>query len=310
MSLRPSRLPRALQWVASLLLLALAGWLLWRQLQVLRPGELRGALAVLPPTALAASLACTTVSFACLAAFERLATQWLAPGKVPRGVAWRVGLEAHALANTLGFHALTALALRVRSYRAHGIDAPTLAKIVATIGGCVATGVVAIVLFALAWSAWRTGMGTIVAIVAAALVAAFVLLRLRLRQLQLGSPVLAHAALLLALGFVEMASAVGAFAVLLPAGALPSGPSLVLLFVGALLLGILSHSPGGLGVFEATILAAAAPPARATVLAALLAYRLLYNLLPCAMALLAVGIGWARGRHRDARASSTVDSGA
>jgi uncharacterized membrane protein YbhN (UPF0104 family) len=310
MSLRPSRLPRALQWAASLLLLALAGWLLWRQLQVLRPGELRGALAVLSPTALTASLVCTAVSFACLAGFERLATQWLAPGKVPRGVAWRVGLEAHALANTLGFHALTALALRVRSYRAHGIDAATLAKIVATIGGCVATGVVAILLFALAWSAWRTGMGTIVAIVVVALVAAFFLLRLRLRQLPVQSPVLTHFAVLLALGFVEMAAAVGAFAVLLPADALPAGPSLVFLFVGALLLGILSHSPGGLGVFEATILAAAAPPARATVLAALLAYRLLYNLLPCALALLAVGIGWARGRHRDARASSTVDSGA
>jgi uncharacterized membrane protein YbhN (UPF0104 family) len=310
MNLAPSRLPRALHWAASLLLVALAGGLLWRQLQGWRPDELRSALAVLSPAALAASLACTALSFACLAGYERLVTQWLAAGKVPRAVAWRVGLEAHALANTLGFHALTALALRLRSYRNYGVDAATLAKIVATIGGCVATGVVAIVLFALAWSAWLAGMGTIVSIVVMAMLGALVLSRPRLRQWQRRSPVLAHAALLLALGFVEMASAIAAFAVLLPAGALPAGPALVLLFVGAMLLGILSHSPGGLGVFEATILAAAAPSARATVLAALLAYRLLYNLLPCALALLAIGIGWARGRHRHARASWTAGSGA
>ena len=310
MSLRPSRLPRALHWGASLLLLAFAGWLLWRQLQALRPGELRAALAVLSPASLAASLACTALSFACLAAYERLATQWLAPGKVPREVAWRVGLEAHALANTLGFHALTAPALRLRSYRALGIDAPTLAKIVATVGGCVATGVIAIVVFALAWSAARAGFGAVVAIAVLALLASFALLRLRVRQLRLRSPVLAHAGLLLALGFVEMASAIAAVAVMLPAVGMPEGPALVLLFVAATLVGILSHSPGGLGVFEATILAAAAPPARAGVLAALLAYRLVYNLLPGALALLSVGIGWLRGRHRDARASSTVDSGA
>jgi uncharacterized membrane protein YbhN (UPF0104 family) len=107
-----------------------------------------------------------------------------------------------------------------------------------------------------------------------------------------------------------MACAVAALWVLVPAGALPAGPWFALLFVSAMLLGIASHSPGGLGVFEATILSAAAPPSRAEVFAALLAYRALYNLLPCALALLAIGIGWARGRRRDPRASSTVDSGA
>jgi uncharacterized membrane protein YbhN (UPF0104 family) len=59
---------------------------------------------------------------------------------------------------------------------------------------------------------------------------------------------------------------------------------------------VVSHAPGGLGVFEATILAAAVPPARAQVLAALLAYRAVYNLLPFAFALLAVAAGSLRDR--------------
>ena len=76
------------------------------------------------------------------------------------------------------------------------------------------------------------------------------------------------------------------------------GPAFVVLFVSATLLGIVSHVPGGLGVFEATMLAAAAPTARAQVLAALLAYRAIYNLLPCALALLALATGALRGRMR------------
>jgi uncharacterized membrane protein YbhN (UPF0104 family) len=300
----------AWHWLASLLLVALAAVLLWRQLHGLSLRSLGAAVQALPASALAASLVATALSFACLAGYERMATQWIAPGKIPREVAWRVGLEAHALANTLGFHALTAVALRLRTYAAHGIDAATLAKIVAATGGCVATGVVAIVLSALAWTQWLAGRAGMLLAIALFLGAAIAVLGLRLQQFLSRSPVLAHAGRLALVGLLEMAAAAAALWVLVPAGALPPGPWFVLLFVSAQLLGIVSHAPGGLGVFEAAILSAAAPSARTDVFAALLAYRLLYNLLPCALALLAIGIGWARGRHREPRASSTVDSGA
>ena len=277
--------------IASLLVIALAAWLLWRQLHGLSVAQLQAAMLALPPAALAASVAATALSFACLAAYERMATQWLAPGKVPRAMAWRTGLVAHALANTLGFHPVTAVALRLRSYRAHGIDAATLAKIVAAIGGCVAAGVLALLAVAGAWSLWLHGGRALVLLILLAGIGAMAVLKLRLRQLALRSPVFAHAAAVLALGLLEMTAATAALAVLLPAGALPDGPAFVLLFVTATLLGIVSHAPGGLGVFEATMLAAAAPSSRAQVLAALLAYRALYNLLPCALALGALALG-------------------
>jgi len=292
--MNPAR--RWLRWTAGALVLSLAAWLLWRQLRGLEPGQLRVALAALPASAIALSLAATALSFACLAAYERLATQWLAPGKVPRAAAWRTALVAHALANTLGFHPVTAVALRVRAYRVHGIDAATLAKIVAAIGACVAAGVIAILALAGAWSLWRHGQRELLLVLVCSAGIALAAGKRRLRQAALRFPWLAHAGALLLLGVVEMGAATAALAVLLPAGALPEGPGFVLLFVTATLLGIASHSPGGLGVFEATMLAAAAPAARAQVLAALLAYRVLYNLLPCALALLAVAAGSVRQR--------------
>jgi uncharacterized membrane protein YbhN (UPF0104 family) len=287
-----------LRWVASALVLALAAWLLWRQLRTLSLAQLQAALRAMPPAAIALSLLATAVSFACLAGYERLATQWIAPGRIPRGTAWRVGMSAHAVANTLGFHPLTAVALRLRSYRALGIDAATLAKIVASVGACVVTGMIVVVLVALGWSQVLAGRGAMVVALAAFGAAALALLRMRLRLgRQALSPVYAHVGRVAGIGLLEMGADIAALAVLVPAGALPGGPAFVLLFVSAILLGVVSHAPGGIGVFEAVMLAAAPPARRAEVLAALLAYRGLCNLLPFAIASLALGLGWLRRRE-------------
>ena len=294
-----------LRWSLSGALLGLAGWLLWRQLQGLAWTEVHAALASLPPRAIVSCVAAAALGFACLGAYERLATQWLAPGKVPPALAWRTGLIAHALANTIGFHPVTAVALRLQRYRAHGVDAATLAKIVAAVGGCVLAGVLAVLVAAGAWWLWNSGRGALLALATVLVVAATLLLRSRLRALWPGTGLPARAGLVLALGLVEMSAAIAALAVLLPAGALPGGPAFVFLFVAAAALGVASHAPGGVGVFEATLLAAAPVEQRAPVLAALLAYRVLYNLLPCALALLALA-----GEGLRARLSWTAGSGA
>ena len=52
------------------------------------------------------------------------------------------------------------------------------------------------------------------------------------------------------------------------------------IFIGAIALGILNHAPGGLGVFEATIIADLGADGRSDVLAALILYRLVDTVLP------------------------------
>lgn len=292
-----------LHWGAALLVVSLAGWLLWRQLQGISLAQLRTALVMMRPSALAACVAATALSFVGLAAYERMATQWLAPGKVPRTVAWRTGLLAHALSNALGFHALTAVAFRLRTYRAHGIDGTTLAKIVATIAACIGVGVLSVLLIAAAWSQYQHGRVALLVLLLVCIGAAVVVERVRLEQVQLRSPVLGHLGVLVAVGVLEMGAAMAALAVLLPAGAVPLGPAFVGLFVGAMLLGIVSHAPGGVGVFEATVLAASAPEQRAGVLAGLLAWRAIYSLLPFSLAALAVAWRWWRERGLSSRAN-------
>ena len=62
------------------------------------------------------------------------------------------------------------------------------------------------------------------------------------------------------------------------------------IFVSATLLGFASHSPGGLGVFDAAMLIALWQYDKEELLAGLLIFRLLYYIMPFALALAILGV--------------------
>jgi phosphatidylglycerol lysyltransferase len=101
-------------------------------------------------------------------------------------------------------------------------------------------------------------------------------------------------------GGVEMLAALGALYVLLPAASAPPFVDFLPIYVAAVLAGIVSHAPGGLGVFETIMLASFEPTARADLLAALLCYRLTYNLLPFVLTSIALA-GFELRRRRTAK---------
>lgn len=94
------------------------------------------------------------------------------------------------------------------------------------------------------------------------------------------------AAAQMVLGGAEMAAAIGALYILMPTP--PSFFSFAAAYIGAVLLGIISHAPGGIGVFEAAMLSLSGSQGRTSVLAALLLYRLVYNLVPFALGVFAL----------------------
>jgi uncharacterized membrane protein YbhN (UPF0104 family) len=75
---------------------------------------------------------------------------------------------------------------------------------------------------------------------------------------------------------------------------LPDAPhiafiKLAVIFVAATLLGFASHSPGGLGVFDAAMLVALIEFNKEQLLAGLLLFRLLYYIIPFALSLAILG---------------------
>ena len=64
---------------------------------------------------------------------------------------------------------------------------------------------------------------------------------------------------------------------------------MIAVFIAATLLGFASHTPAGLGVFDAAILVGLGGEHREPLIAALLIFRVLYHLLPFVLALMVFG---------------------
>ncbi|HET6805926.1 MAG TPA: UPF0104 family protein [Frateuria sp.] len=302
---------RTLSWLVSALLLALAGWLLHRYLGAMRWRDVAAALVQLQRSHVAAALAATATSFAMLAAFDVLAARRVAPARASAGLAAFAGFAAHALSNTLGFHAVTGGAVRYRVYASAGLGAGDIARVVALASLGVGLGYAVLGAAGLLMEPpVAAGWGRVGGVVIALLLAGLVLWLARPRSLRVGRwtialPGAGSAMVQMLLGGVEMSAAIAAMYLLLPPPIAPAFADFVPVYLAALLAGIISHAPGGLGVFEAILLGAFPARARADVLAALLCYRLVYNLLPFGLA--ALGLGLFEARRRRALAAPLDD---
>jgi uncharacterized membrane protein YbhN (UPF0104 family) len=98
----------------------------------------------------------------------------------------------------------------------------------------------------------------------------------------------------IAIGIFDLGAAALAMYVLIPAGVHIGIFRLTAAFIAATLLGFASHTPAGLGVFDAAILIGLGGEDPEPLIAALLLFRLLYHFLPLVLALGLFGAveGW------------------
>jgi glycosyltransferase 2 family protein len=87
------------------------------------------------------------------------------------------------------------------------------------------------------------------------------------------------------IGVVDLTCCAAAMYMLMPATPEIDFISLAVIFIAATLLGFASHTPGGIGVFDATMLIALYQFNREDLVGALLLFRLLYYIIPFALAL-------------------------
>ncbi len=92
------------------------------------------------------------------------------------------------------------------------------------------------------------------------------------------------------IGIVDLMCCAAAMYVLMPDKPSIDFISLAVIFVSATLLGFASHTPGGLGVFDAAMLLALRQFNKEELLSSLLLFRLLYYVTPFALSLLIMGI--------------------
>jgi uncharacterized membrane protein YbhN (UPF0104 family) len=299
-------------------ILLAAFFVLHRQFQSISLAGLAAAVREQSPLRIAAALALTVVSFLALSAYDVFASHIVAPGRVGAGRAALAGAAGNAVANTLGFHALTGSMVRYRIYRRVGIGVADTARIISLSWAALGLGFVTMLAAALLLEPLAIGGGYAgnwhMPAIGLALASALALMilwlsrnpqRLDIGRFHLTMPPPRLAAWQMAIGAVEMGAALGALYILLPADLAPSFATFAVAAIASILLGVVAHAPGGIGVFEAAIVSLLGGAGRADLLAALLLYRLIYNVLPFALSLVALGLLEIMGP----RASSKADSG-
>lgn len=292
---------------AALLVATLGLAALSKLLHSVRPHEIRHAFDALSASQIGAALLLTAASYTMLTQYDRFALR-----VIDRKLPWRTyglaSFTSYTLSHNLGLALLTGGSARYRIYRAAGLSGGEIGSVIALASLSFWNGVILLAGLAATASTqilpfFDWGLSLPWLHLAGLVVLTLCLIPLLLRHFGLEAvdiggwrtplPNPKRSAAMTAVAALDLAAASAALYVLLPAPDPAAYPAFFLGYALAIIAALVSHVPGGLGVFEAVVIATV-PGDKAQLLAALLAYRAIYYLLPLLLA--AFLLAWHEGK--------------
>jgi uncharacterized membrane protein YbhN (UPF0104 family) len=288
---------------ASVAIAVLAAYVLYRTFQRIGVADvIRHMRAVRPATLLTAVL-CVLGSFATLAIYEGLAVRYV---KHPLGVLKPAitALIAYPLGHALGQAVLSGSALRYRMYTPRGFTAIEVGATVLMCGLPYALAFGLLVDIALVLhpdrlaqvfrvpSQWLYALG-LLGLAKDAGYLLFVSLRrapIRLGGWAVNVPTLRMTLLQIAVGMIDIVCVSSILYLLLPPSAGLGYLPFVAVYLASILVGVVSHVPAGLGVLESVLLLLLPDVPPDQLLAAVLMYRVIYEIIPLIVALALWGL--------------------
>jgi phosphatidylglycerol lysyltransferase len=288
---------RALGFAAGLAVFAAALVALYHILTEVRLADVVARFHATPWSAVLASLALTATSYLTMTGYDALALRHLGRA-LPYGKVVLASFASYAFSHNMGLALITGGSIRYRIYSAAGLSAAEIATLIVVcaltfaLGASVDLGLALLLEPAaldplrLSAPAVNRALGLVILAAVAGYVTWTALRRrpLRFRAWTARLPSLSITLGQIGLGVFDIALAAGALYVLLPSGLGIGFAAFMGIFIGAVTLGVLSHTPGGLGVFESAMLLALPGAEPGALFGALLVYRCLYYLLPLAVA--------------------------
>ena len=291
---------RAWRWVSPAIALALfaAGLaVIQADLRRIRYATIRDTLHALPAGALAWAVAFTLLNYAVLCLYDLLAFRYIGQRQKP----WKVAVASftgYAISNSVGWAVISGTSVRYRFYSRWGLTAGDISRIIVFYNGTFWLGLLVLGGYGLAFDPHPDlvtllgrlvvhGLGALLLGIALAYALAAVFWRKPVRVGRWTAPIPppGTVALQFLLSTVDWALAGAVLYVLIPHTGLDFAEVLSA-FIAAQLLGLASHVPGGVGVFEgamAFLLRGYGAPAE--LISSLFLYRLVYYLVPLAGAL-------------------------
>jgi glycosyltransferase 2 family protein len=318
---RPEQVSQRFRWlgiVASLLIVCGSGYVLWQLVREVQWWEVVSAFGRVNPIQLWFAALFTAISYGFLTAYDALALRQLRL-KLPYSTSAFGSFTSYAVSFNLGFPLLTGGAVRYRVYSPKGLSAGRIASLTVIAGITFWLGMAVVLGVSLVREAEPLShfinsrepvnyFGGIALLVGVAGYFFWVSRKRRSVSLQGWRLELPGFRLSLAqtlIGAADVCCAAAVLYVVLPANHGIGFEMFLAIYVVAVMLGIISHAPGGIGVFEATILLALSHLPREPVLGALLLFRIYYFFIPFALALLLLGFNeiWRRHGSNDSPAT-------
>lgn len=298
---RSSLIHRLLPLLALVLFVA-ALWVLHGALRQFHYHQVIAQLRAIPSSQILTALALTVLSYLIMTGYDRLAIAYVRH-PLDTGKVTLASFVSYAFSNSIGLSLLTAGSIRYRLYSAWGLSAEEIARLVTftvltfwlgiiTVGGCIFI-VEPLAIPALQHLSIHSArpLGLAFALLVAGYLLVVVLRKapFRFGSWELPLPSLRLALSQLLVGSIDWALAGAVLFVLLPG---PSGLAFFQflgIFLLAQVVALISHVPGGLGVFESMILLSAPGIPADALLGSMLIYRGIYYLLPLTLAALLLG---------------------
>jgi phosphatidylglycerol lysyltransferase len=292
------RFPGLLWPAVALLFLGLAMWTLRQELDAHRFRDIMASLRQLPAMRIATAGFLTALNYLVLTGYDLMALRYIRRS-LEYGKVFLASFIGYAFSNTVGLSAVTGSGVRLRLYSAWGLSALEIAQVVVFYSvtfwvGLLGIGGAAFTLEPMPLPAMlhlplgtTLPLGLLLLAVLAAYFAGTVWLRkpLVFRGTELALPAPGTAVLQTLLSALDWTLAAAVLFVLLPPGSQVTFVAFLGVFLLGQFAGVVSHIPGGLGVFEGVLLALLSGRVEAGGLfAALIAYRAIYYLAPLTLA--------------------------
>lgn len=292
-----------LGFVLSFSIITVAAVVLYHILHDIDVDEIITAIRATPLHDIFLAAAFVAAAYFTLTFYDLFALRTIGRPDVPYRAAALAAFTSYSVGHNVGASVFTGGAVRYRIYSAWGLDAAEVAKICFVAGLTFWLGNATVLGLGIAYvpeaasainqlPPWLNRGIALLTLVVLASYIAWVWQRPRAigrGQWQIVLPGGPLTLLQIVIGIVDLSFCALAMYMLLPGEPHISFTTLGVIFVSATLLGFASHSPGGLGVFDAAMLVALWQFDKEQLLAGLLLFRLLYYIVPFALSLAILG---------------------
>jgi glycosyltransferase 2 family protein len=300
------RRKRSYAWLGTLISLLLFGAsiaVLYRILSDVKVDDVRAAFANASQHQLALAAGFTALSYLLLTLYDMLALRQLKI-RVPYRTTALASFTSYAVSFMLGFPLITAGTVRYWIYSPRGLSAGKVASLTLIAGVTFLLGLGAVIGVGLIWQAEAIselnhlavsinrliGMCTLGVIIVYLVWVGVKKRAVRMNKWRLELPNFSVSLGQILLGAGDVCAASAVLYSVLPAGYDVPFQTFAAVYAFACVLGIASHAPGGLGVFEATMLLAFWRLPYEGMIGALLLFRICYYLVPFCLALVLLGL--------------------